>query len=933
MVLKKEISLQIKNLLKEHPQGLRITDIIKKVKINRNTAGRYLENMLVSGQVEMRRFGMAKIYTLSQRVPLSALLSISSELVIQLDSSLRVIYANEPFLLLVGTDSKSLLGKNIEYSPVATLFDDLFPQFIENINEGIAGNQWADAIILPTKDFIFFCRIAPTVFDDGRKGVSIIFEDITEKKLAEKALQNSEMQYRSLVETTGTGYVIVDKDGRVITANQEYVRLTGRSTLAEIEGRAVTDWTAPYDLERNAQEIEKCFRTGQVRDLEIDYQRPDRTIQPVEVNASVIQSNSGKIILTLCRDITQRRQAEQKLEESERQFRLLAENSLDMISRIKPDGTRIYVSPAYKTTLGYEQEELIGKNNDDYIHPNDAHVLESLRNILTYENRSTVVTFRTKHKDGHYVWIESAVKAIFDEDTRELSEYYTVTRDITQRKKEQELLQESEDKYRKLVEISPDAVIIHQEGIISYVNPAAVKLLGGSQPDEIIGKNVLDSIHPDFHDSVMKNIEKDLREEISPSLVLQMIRLDGTSIIVEGRGVRTSLGGKPAIQVALRDISESKRAENALRESEEKYRTLIERANDGIVVIQDNIVKMCNHYITEFWGGGSVDQMIGRNFMDFIHPDALPDVVNRYNRRMAGESVPSIYESILKRKDGSRFFAELNAGIISFEGKPADLIIVRDINERKRAEIALRESEATAQALINAPTDSVILIDDQGVILAINEIAASRFGKRSDELVGSMSYDLLPKEIAQLRQSLMAPILEKREMVRFVDERAGTWYDTVAYPILDETGEVKKIAIIARDITEQKTFEKRLRESEQKYKRLLEQTFDAIAIHKEGKIAFLNDRAAKILGAARPEDLIGKSIFEFIHPDSRKDLEDRIQKLRVDQGTPVPVINEKFIRTDGSTVSVEVLAISFDDNGTPAIRVAFREISPSNVKE
>ena len=122
--------------------------------------------------------------------------------------------------------------------------------------------------------------------------------------------------------------------------------------------------------------------------------------------------------------------------------------------------------------------------------------------------------------------------------------------------------------------------------------------------DEIIGKNVLDSIHPDFHDSVMKNIEKDLREEISPSVVLQMIRLDGTTIFVEGRGVRTSFGGKPAIQVALRDISESKRAENALRESEEKYRTLIERANDGIVVIQDNIVKMCNHYITEFWGEG-----------------------------------------------------------------------------------------------------------------------------------------------------------------------------------------------------------------------------------------------------------------------------------------------------------------------------------------
>ena len=178
--------------------------------------------------------------------------------------------------------------------------------------------------------------------------------------------------------------------------------------------------------------------------------------------APTVFDDGRKGVTVILEDITQRKEAEQKLEESERQFRLLAENSLDMISRIKPDGTRIYVSPAYKTTLGYEPEELIGKNNDDYIHPNDAHVLESLRNILTHENPSTTVTFRTKHKDGHYVWIESAVKAIFDENTRELSEYYTVTRDITQRKKEQELLQESEDKYRKLVEISPDAVIIHQ---------------------------------------------------------------------------------------------------------------------------------------------------------------------------------------------------------------------------------------------------------------------------------------------------------------------------------------------------------------------------------------------------------------------------------------------------------------------------------------
>jgi PAS domain S-box-containing protein len=295
---------------------------------------------------------------------------------------------------------------------------------------------------------------------------------------------------------------------------------------------------------------------------------------------------------------------------------------------------------------------------------------------------------------------------------------------------------------------------------------------------------------------------------------------------------------------------------------------------------------------------------------------------------MAGESIPSIYESILKRRDGSRFFAELNAGIISYEGKPADLIIVRSINERKRTENALHESEATAQALINAPTDSLLLIDDQGVILALNEIAALRFGKRIDEMVGTISYDLLPKEVAQLRRTLMAPVLEKKKMVRFVDERAGTWYDTVAYPILNETGEVKKIAIIARDITEQKTFEKKLFESEQLYKRLLEQTFDATVVHKEGKITSLNDRAMNLLGASSPEDLIGRSIRDFIHPDSLQDIDNRLQKLSANHGMPVPVLTEKFFRLDGTIITAEVMAINFFDNGIPAVRVVFREISP-----
>ena len=148
MVLKKEITLQIKDLLQKNPQGLKITDIVKGVNINRNTVGRYLETLLASGQVDMRRFGMAKIYMISQRVPLSAVLSISSDFIIQLDSSLRIIFANKSFCEFVGTECKNLLRKNIEYTSVALVFDDTFTGFIENIRQGIDGKEWSGEIAI-----------------------------------------------------------------------------------------------------------------------------------------------------------------------------------------------------------------------------------------------------------------------------------------------------------------------------------------------------------------------------------------------------------------------------------------------------------------------------------------------------------------------------------------------------------------------------------------------------------------------------------------------------------------------------------------------------------------------------------------------------------------------------------------------------------------
>lgn len=139
--------------------------------------------------------------------------------------------------------------------------------------------------------------------NDGEPLIQGNVHDLTASKRAEELIRKSEERYRSLVETTGTGYVVLDLQGKVLDANEEYIRLTGRSSLEEISGRSVTEWTAPYDLEQNGEGVRKCIQNGFIRDLEIDYIHPDGTVQPLEINASVVGSESGDIILTLCRDI------------------------------------------------------------------------------------------------------------------------------------------------------------------------------------------------------------------------------------------------------------------------------------------------------------------------------------------------------------------------------------------------------------------------------------------------------------------------------------------------------------------------------------------------------------------------------------------------------------------------------------------------------
>jgi PAS domain S-box-containing protein len=174
-----------------------------------------------------------------------------------------------------------------------------------------------------------------------------------------------------------------------------------------------------------------------------------------------------------------------------------------------------------------------------------------------------------------------------------------------------------------------------------------------------------------------------------------------------------------------------RRAEETLRESEDKYRNLVERANDGITIIQDGLVKYVNPRLAEM-RGETVEQIIGTPFTDYVHPDELPQTAARYERRMAGEDVAPIYETVLRRKGGSKVYAELNAGVITYQGKHADLVIIRDISERRQAEEQALRQIALLDALNKVLRETLTCEtgeDVAHVCLAVAEqLTGSRFG-------------------------------------------------------------------------------------------------------------------------------------------------------------------------------------------------------------
>jgi PAS domain S-box-containing protein len=280
---------------------------------------------------------------------------------------------------------------------------------------------------------------------------------------------------------------------------------------------------------------------------------------------------------------------------------------------------------------------------------------------------------------------------------------------VAERERTEASLQAAEAKYQSLIEQSPAIIytdLAEQFNLTQYISPQVKTITGYSAEEWIADRNLwLKFMQEEDRERVMEEYVRATRNGGPFTSEYRINTKDGRLVWVRDEAVlvRTA-DGKPSFwQGIMLDISEQKRSEIALQESEEKYRSLVERASDGIVIIQDGVARYVNPRLAQL-RGQSVEEITGSRFDQYVHPDERAALHERYRKRIAGEPIPSTYETVLVDKDNNKVYVELSAGIISYEGKPADMIVVRDITERKQGYNVQNAIYEIARAVISTAT-------------------------------------------------------------------------------------------------------------------------------------------------------------------------------------------------------------------------------------
>jgi PAS domain S-box-containing protein len=557
------------------------------------------------------------------------LFKLSRDVILSLDRSGNILCINQRGVQLSGYSETELRGANISEQ---LLLPEDRPAIHQILHDLARGETREYEVRWRTKDgsVLHFDGVSVPRLSERGEFLSTLctLRDVTERKCAEEKLRKSEEKYRDLIEISPDAIYVVDANGICTLGNRAGAELAG-IPQDELIGTPVTDTYLPEERHLFQERLKKLKGKSALR-FERKFVRKNGEIVPVEVSVSAI---SGGYFQAILRDISERKRAEEALREAHQNYVTLV-NSLDGIVWEADAQTFAFsfVSPQAERMLGYPLARWTTEPTfwKDHIHPDDRDWATGFCVDATHAKRAHDFEYRMVAADGRIVWLHDVVTVVVEND--QPVRLRGVMLDITERKRAEEALKESEERYRVLVEFSPNSICVHRDGKLLYVNPAGVRLFGATNRHELVGRSVLDFIHPDSLPVVRERIRQVGAGETAPLLEEKFVTLNGEVRDVEVSAIPIIYERAPAAQVIIRDISERKRGE-ALLAGEKR---LLEMIATG-VPLKEILNALC--LIIEEQQSGTLASVLLLN-PDGVHLDSVagPSLPKEWMKQM--ENLP-----------------------------------------------------------------------------------------------------------------------------------------------------------------------------------------------------------------------------------------------------------------------------------------------------
>jgi len=654
--------------------------------------------------------------------------------------------------------------------------------------------------------------------------------------------------------------MVLTPDGMVASVNRATLFLSGLDQ-AQVTGQRFTE--LPWWKADNAPEaqVARCMAGEKVRfEAEVAAHRVEFTVTPVFAEPGHLEA-----LVATGQDIGVRKFIESEMRAREEVFSLIEENIDDLIAVLDREGRRLFNSRSYRRVLG-DERIVPGQYSFDAIHPEDRERIRAVFQRVVESGKGAREEYRYMLSDGSVRFIESQSNVIFDAQG-EVSRVVVIGRDITERRLAEEAFQRVVSLQQAIMRVTTGAVLYVRDRHLHWMNDGWCHMVGYTR-EEMEGVSMQAFFPSEAEFLAARTAIYDAagraraephvvyyrrrNGEVFPTLVTgapfdpqrpelgNVFSMTDITSLIEAQQEVKRLNADLTRRVEERtaelqaanhhltaEIAERERYELALRQSEEKYRLVVEYANEGLAVAQGPCLKFANAKCVALIGR-PLEEIYRTPFIEFIHPDDRPRIVENYRRRLAGDTVENHYTFRVLRLDGERRWLQISAVAIEWEKQPATLNFLSDVTERKDAEDALLHSETRFHAMFNNAAVAMSLADPQGRFLEVNDCWARTLGYGVEEFAGMTIFDITHPEERPTSQQNMGRLMDKQVSATRMEKRylrkdgSVVWVDVAVTPIYDRDGTIEAMVGGFVEITERKRAEEEIRRALEKEKELNE---------------------------------------------------------------------------------------------------------------